>query len=125
MFTKTAKNKLAIRLIIVRVCPLVVSMTAERVTALRVEIIQLTVRNLLSTTRSLSSRYTSVTVMPISWSTLEHFALHLINILLSVLDHLDCLLPLLDKCRLSLLDFLLLHLDPTIDLLLLQLESSW
>ena len=61
--------------------------------------------------------------MPGRGSTLEHLALHLVDVLLRVLNHLDCLFPLLDESRLRLLDLLLLDLDPSIDLLLLELEG--
>ena len=61
--------------------------------------------------------------MPGRGSTLEHLALHLVDVLLRILNHLDCLLPLLDESRLRLLDLLLLDLDPSVDLLLLELEG--
>lgn len=54
-----------------------------------------------------------------------HLVFHLVNILLSVFNHLDSLLPLLLEVSLSLLNLLLLNLDPPIDLLLLLLERSW
>ena len=53
-----------------------------------------------------------------------HLTLHLIDVLLRVVDHLDRLLPLLLECRLCSLDVLLLNLDPSVDLLLLGLESA-
>ena len=55
--------------------------------------------------------------------TLEHLALHLVDVLLRIFNHLDCLFPLLDESRLRLLDLLLLDLDPSVDLLLLELEG--
>ena len=51
-----------------------------------------------------------------------HLALHLINILLRIVNHLHRLLPLLLEGRLGLLNILLLHLDPAINLLLLRLK---
>ena len=54
-----------------------------------------------------------------------HLRLHLLNILLGVLDHLHRLFPLFLKSGLSLLDVLLLHLNPSVDLLLFRLESPW
>ena len=53
-----------------------------------------------------------------------HLGLHLVHILLSVLNHLDSLVPLLLEGRLCSLDLLLLHLDPPIDLLLLRLVGT-
>lgn len=53
-----------------------------------------------------------------------HPALHLLDIFLGVFDHLDCLDPLLLEVGLRLLDFLLLDLDPAVDLLLLGREGA-
>ena len=53
-----------------------------------------------------------------------HFTLHLLDVSLSVIDHLYCLLPLLIKCCLCLFDVLFLELDPSVNLFLLCLESS-
>ena len=54
-----------------------------------------------------------------------HLALHMIHVLLGVLYHLNCLLPLLLKSSLRLLNLLFLHLHPPVDLLLLSLERPW
>ena len=48
-----------------------------------------------------------------------HLALHLFDIFLGVFNHLHCLYPLLLKVGLRLLDLLLLHYDPAVDLFLL------
>ena len=54
-----------------------------------------------------------------------HFAFHLIDILLCIINHLNSLLPFFLKSRLSPLNVLLLHLHPAIDLLLLCLKCPW
>ena len=54
-----------------------------------------------------------------------HLRLHLIHILLSFLDHLDSLFPFFFEVSLGLLDVLPLDLNPSVDLLLLLLESPW
>ena len=54
-----------------------------------------------------------------------HFAFNLINILLSILNHLHCLLPFFLESCLSLFNLLFLNLNPFINLLLFSLERSW
>ena len=53
------------------------------------------------------------------------FALHLVNVLLCIFNHLYCLLPFFLEGALCLLDFLLLDLHPSIDLLVFRLEGTW
>jgi hypothetical protein len=53
-----------------------------------------------------------------------HLGFHLINVPLGVFDHLDRLFPLFLEVGLRLIDILLLHLDPSVDLLLLGLEGA-
>lgn len=55
---------------------------------------------------------------------LKHFTFHLVDILLCLFDHLYRLLPLLLECCLRFLDFLLLYLYPSVNLLLLELEAA-
>ena len=57
--------------------------------------------------------------------TKSNLALHLVNVLLCVFNHLNSLLPFFLEGALCLLDFLLLDLHPSIDLLVFRLEGTW
>ena len=99
-------------------------MAAQRVTALRVEVVELAAasKNLMLSRAGTRGRHdTTITVVRRSQI---HLGLHVIDVLLSVFDHLNRLLPLLLKVGLRLIDILLLHLDPSVDLLLLRLEGT-
>ena len=104
---------------------LVVTVAGQRVAALGVEVVQL-IRSaegrgsLLGRTSSRNRDNLAVTV--VRWTQI-HLALHLVNVLLRVIDHLNGFLPFFLECRLCLLNVLLLHLDPSVNLLLLRLEG--
>ena len=103
---------------------LMVAVAAERVAALRVEIIELVSRakDIILCSTSTRGRYDAAVAM-VGWPEI-HLALHLVDIFLGVFDHLDRLIPLLFESGLCLFYLLFLNLHPAINLLLLCLESA-
>ena len=103
---------------------LIIAVAAERVAALRVEIIELVSRakDIILRSTSTRSRYDPAVAM-VGWPEI-HLALHLVDIFLGVFDHLDRLIPLLFESSLRLFYLLFLNLHPAINLLLLCLEST-
>ena len=95
-------------------------MATQRCTTLRVEVVKV----ILDLNVALCGNGPTVGVMS-TIRPVKHLALHLINIFLRVFDHLNGLLRLFFECCLSLFNLLLLNLYPSIDLLLLKLETSW
>ena len=110
--------------IVVRGRPLVVAVTAKRVAALRVEVVELRRGRKSVRLGGTLARHRDDATVAVVGGTREHLALHLIDILLRVFNQLDRLVPLLLERGLRLLDLLLLHPDPAVNLLLLELESS-
>jgi len=101
-------------------------MTAKRLAALRVEVVEVirVARRGFGCTGSLSRYGPAVRVMCADGCALEHLAFHLVDVFLCILNHLDGLFPFLLERRLRLFNFLLLHLHPTVNLLLLEREAA-
>lgn len=124
MLTQSTEGKLTWRTILSRVTSHIVTLATQRVAALRVEVVELASRTnsvRLICADSVCRNNTTVAMMR---RCNIHFALHLVDVFLSVLDHLHSLLPFLFECGLSFFYFLLLNLYPTIYLFLLELKSA-